>query len=1169
MAQPLDLMAIDLSGTHLIEASAGTGKTYTIASLFLRLLLEQKIEVENILVVTYTVPATDELKNRIRARLRQAREDFAQGSSHDPFMARLMERVGNEAHTIGVLDGALARFDETAISTIHGFCQRMLKEMAFETASPFETELVTDQSDLVASAAEDFFRAHITAHSVPEFIAFCRNRGVSPEWFMRLSAKQNLSARIIPEGEGHADTDSMEARIGAYRLAFEGLAAAWPQAKLEVERLVCDTDVIKQNILKLSRIPGYLEEIDRFLAMGPVMLPDAGCLSRFTADAVAKATKKGLTVPEHEAFALCGALLRASTELEAAMEGTLTGLKAAFLSFLVHDLERRKATYGLVHYDDLLLKVHRAILAPGGDALAAAVGHRFKAALIDEFQDTDLLQYEIFTRCFAASTLFFIGDPKQAVYSFRGADVFTYARAASAVNEADKHTLIHNWRSEPDLIQALNAVFSHAAEPFVFDWIGFEPALPADKPERKTLTGLEDGPLMVWYLDQGEETGLTVERANAEVCRATAFEISRLLNLAGADAVEIGNVRIKPSDMAVLVRTNKEARMVRDALSAALIPCVLYSDENVFFSREALEMEVLLAALFEPQQEGLVRAALMTRIIGLDAADIDVLAFDEAAWEGWVALFRSWHDLWARLGFTPMIRTLLDAQGVRRRLLGIEAGERSLTNVLHLAELLGRAQAMEKLGMQGLRKWLAERRDPALPISDEYQLRLESDEDAVKIMTVHKSKGLEFPIVFCPFAWGAPRQERGEGVVFHDEGSNPVLDLGSVDMDDHRARSAREGLAESVRLLYVALTRAKNRCYVALAAVKKAEGSAMAHLMKGHNGSDLQQGLGELIERSAGRAQVKLLPREEPHVFHGVGSSGAEPAQRIFRGEIDRRWGMASYTSFIKGLHKGSDAADRDTLLQPVKEEVSKKEERAKDIFSFPRGARAGTLLHAVFEKLDFTADEDIVRAEVEETLHNNGFDTAWADILTGMVRKVLSADLAGVRLGLVKRDQRLTELEFLFPLKPLTPADLDEALKGCMPGGIPVPGPRFTFDPVKGFLRGFMDLVFNHEGRYYLIDWKSNHLGDKVEDYHPHALLNSMVKDGYVLQYHLYCVALHRYLSNRLEGYAYKEHFGGVFYVYLRGVDPARGSEYGIFRAKPEKETIDQLSRALMDYEQ
>ncbi len=521
-------------------------------------------------------------------------------------------------------------------------------------------------------------------------------------------------------------------------------------------------------------------------------------------------------------------------------------------------------------------------------------------------------------------------------------------------------------------------------------------------------------------------------------------------------------------------------------------------------------------------------------------------------------------------------------------------------------------------------------------------------------------------------------------MLFHDDAHTAVLDLGSNEQEDHREKAMVEILAENVRLLYVALTRAKNRCYVAWGKVKGAEGSAMVHLMKGMDATDLRRGLEEFLGAGSGHARVLDIPQGRPELPVRPALTPEEPAARVFEGTIDRTWGMASYTAFIHGLHKGSEAADRDTLWQGQRDGAEEKGERPKDIFSFPKGARAGTLLHEVFEKIDFTAGDEAIRAMVEDTLADHGFDPTWTDVVTDMVRKVLDVDLGGVTLSGLGNSDRLTELEFMFPIKPLTPGILEQALADCMPSmkilsplvgegqgegeqiftlsqpppsrgrsvsGVPSPlegegegqgegvqpiapvlypagdktilnseslratggsvaipvdsckneiatvvslprndstqqshagrgegqgegekfpfpfiSPRLSFDPVKGFLRGFMDLVFQHEGRYYLIDWKSNHLGNSVDDYSHDALLKSMIRDSYILQYHLYTVALHQYLKNRLEGYSYDKHFGGIFYVYLRGVDPAMGPEYGIFHARPDEENLVNLSEVLID---
>jgi exodeoxyribonuclease V beta subunit len=507
--------------------------------------------------------------------------------------------------------------------------------------------------------------------------------------------------------------------------------------------------------------------------------------------------------------------------------------------------------------------------------------------------------------------------------------------------------------------------------------------------------------------------------------------------------------------------------------------------------------------------------------------------------------------------------------------------------------------------MQGLLKWLAERRDPDMPSEGEYQLRLESDDDAVRIMTVHKSKGLEFPVVFCPFAWSPVKTNSRNAPLFHNEEGSAIMDFGSADLPQNTARAEQEALAENVRLLYVALTRAKNRCYMAWGRVKDAESSAVNYLIRsraiagdenpveslklaGLDEGSMRRGLESHIEAAKAHAVIRDIPMDAPQPLAIEALPAGGIAALDFSTDIDRSWGIASYTMFIHGLHERREPADRDMLapaVQADKEEGTQAgREAKKDIFSFPKGARAGTLLHEVFERIDFTGSEGDIRAAVQEILNAHGLDRTWTETVACMVKRVLRVDLGGVRLEQVAARERLTELEFMFPLKPLTAGILESALEdrmsslhvpsplageGVGEGAGPLPSyksPRLAFDPVKGFLRGFMDLVFRHQGKYYLIDWKSNHLGDAVEDYGQDALLQSMIRDGYILQYHLYMVALHQYLKHRLEGYSYHEHCGGVFYVFLRGVDPEKGPEYGIFHARPNEENLMKLSEVLID---
>jgi len=1159
--KPLDILHTALKGTHLIEASAGTGKTYTIASLFIRLLVEEKIPVSSILVVTFTVPATAELKTRIREKLRLAYEAFQTGESADAFLADLVSRTPGRDLAMKILADSLSRFDEASISTIHGFCQRMLRELAFETGSPFSSELITDQKALELLAADDFYRTSIEQETIPELAAYLRKKRVSPEFF-RGMRKANLTVRVIPD----MPKPVLEPHLNAYRQAFSAMCACWPDCREEVKVLLCRTDVMNQRSYNITNIPSFLYEMDCYLDSGGTFLPVPDKVWKFTRSSIEKGMKGNNSPPANVLFDLCENLKAAAEALIASFEQYLIWLKVTFQDYLSHALSQQKARHGLVHYDDLLLRMHRALSSSSGKRLAQAVRERFQAALIDEFQDTDTLQYDIFRICFTGMPLFFIGDPKQAVYSFRGADVFTYQKAAQSIPEENQNTLIQNWRSEPELIRAVNSIFSSASAPFVFPWIRFEAAEPAPRPDRKLLAGLGGGPLSVWYLDTGIDEELTVDQAQSMVCRAVSGEISRLLSEKGPVMLE--ERRLRPSDMAVLVRTNAQARAVRDSLRSCGIPCVLYSDENVFLSQEAFEMEVLMHAMAAPNREGLMRTALLTRIFSLMPAGLERLMDDDASWEEWVLRFQDWHDQWERFGFMPMFRSMLERQDVRPRLLARPGGERALTNVLHLSEILGRAEMREKLGMQGLIKWLAEHRDQDMPQNEEYQLRLESDEDAVKIMTMHKSKGLEFPVVFCPFAWTPSRLRKDEDPTFHDHDHAVLLDLGTGNAE-HQSAALKELLAENVRLLYVALTRAKNRCYLAWGRVGEAQTSALGYLIRSRQVQGSDDPVAILKQEKVKRGElegyidpdlIRDLPMGMPEKPAARQECPDEMQASVFRTDIDRSWGIASYTFFISGAHRAEEGADRDSLTgAPVSGSGGPEADMDLGIYSLPKGARTGIFLHSLFEGIDFRTDDPSLEDAVLDIMEKSGFDTSWKDAAVRIVKNALASDLGGFSLRDISRNDRLSELEFLFPTGMITPMALGEVLAAWSS----VDGEfAFTFSPVHGFIRGFMDLVFVREGRYYLVDWKSNHLGNGLGDYHESRLGRAMAENHYILQYHLYTVALDRYLKRSLKAYSYREHFGGIFYVFLRGLAPEKGPDYGIFRARLGEETVERLNR-------
>jgi exodeoxyribonuclease V beta subunit len=786
----LDLTGIPLDGAHLIEASAGTGKTYAIGSLYLRLLLEKEFTVEKILVVTYTVAATEELTNRIRGNIRKALSSFVAGSSEDAFIEGLLNTYPDHDRAVLILDYALKLFDEAAIFTIHGFCQRVLTEMAFESGNLFDAELITDQQDILLEVVDDFYRKQFTAEMPFVLAAYARNKKITPESLMKLVSAASLDAEIIPR----IKRPDIGPYLDAYGHAFEQVKNNWGTLREDIQRILLTEDGFNRNKYRKKSIPKWIDAMNEFIDSQGDDLPLFSTFEKFTTSTIAVSMKGGYSPPEHAFFDLCEELGRRSDELVVCMDEYLVWLECGLFDYVRTHLAEKKEKMGVIFFNDLLLKVREALASSAGPSLISALRGTYHAALIDEFQDTDPIQYEIFKTVFDGVPMFLIGDPKQAIYSFRGADIFTYLNAAEGISEENKHTLKKNWRSEEALIHAVNRIFSGPGNgnPFVFEQIEFAPVAAADKEGRAILQDSQGAPLTMWFVRAGDGGLLNKDTAEQEIARAVALEISRLLDREGEHRVLIDNKSVEPSDIAVLVRENRQARQVRDELAGYGIPCVVFSDENVFESWEAFEMEVLLKAVSQPHSEGLVRAALATSIMGLSAHDIDALSKDEGAWEKCLIRFEQYHERWAARGFMRMFRELIASEKVRQKVLALQRGERMLTNFLHIAELINQACMGKRLGMRDLLKWFALQRGTSLTRADEYQLRLESDENAVKIETVHKSKGLEYAIVFCPFNWGASTLRDKDHFSFHDAGRSwkATFELGSDRIEKNRRHAS-------------------------------------------------------------------------------------------------------------------------------------------------------------------------------------------------------------------------------------------------------------------------------------------------------------------------------------------------------------------------------------------
>ncbi|MGR5150014.1 exodeoxyribonuclease V subunit beta [Photobacterium alginatilyticum] len=1182
--QPQDLqpMVFPLHGNRLIEASAGTGKTFTIASLYLRLLLghgdrqsrfPRELTVDQILVVTFTEAATAELRDRIRRRIHDARLAFNRGYSEDPVIKPLLEDLHDHKAAAAILLQAERQMDEAAIFTIHGFCQRMLTQNAFESGSLFDNEFVTEESYLRAQVVADYWRRNF--YPLPRTLAGeVRSIWLSPASLLRdinvflSGAEVEIRAPELTGSLQQAHEDNI-ARI-------EHVKQLWRADAGEFQDLIAGSGVNKRSYTKTS-LPKALAEIGAWADQETTGYKLPKALEKFSQQVLFDKTSKG-NPPEHPVFVAIEALLANRPNIK----DPLLAHAIKECRQLLTEAKRRK---GWLSFDDLLTQLAAALANDTDGSLATRIRGQFPVAMIDEFQDTDPLQYSIFNTVYGdehcseddipVSGLFMIGDPKQAIYAFRGADIFTYIQARRQVTA--HYTLGTNWRSTAEMVEAVNRIFQQPQRPFIYDQdITFLPVKHSPKAADRSwqLAGEKQPALSFWRQDADEP----VKKGdyNRVMAAATAAEIQKILTLSQqGEALLVDGEKSKPiraGDVSVLVRTGSEGAMIRQALAEQGIASVYLSNrDSVFSCSEASDIQRLLVAVLIPEDERGLRAALASGLFALSARQLDELNVDEDRWEQHVAEFREYRKLWQSRGVLPMLRHVLASRRIPERLLSENGGERRLTDILHLGELL--QQASQTLDSDhGLLRWLAEHIETPNGNADEQQLRLESDRNLVQIVTIHKSKGLEYDIVFLPFVCSY----RAAGTaLFHDEQTQQaVLDV--TEQEESMELAEKERLAEDLRLIYVALTRAVYGCYIGMAPLRNGlsrkeptglHKAAIGWLVQdGQEGgiAELDTALARLTTASSTMAIVSppVLPE-----LPWCPDEGEQPALSAseFTAKIERNWWITSYSGLVKQGSHNHDASfelpgfDTDSS-QDSDSEDGELIEPERSIYTFPRGARPGTFLHTLFEEIEFTepVESEATRDKILELLRLENYDEAWLPVLQTMIRDVLSCALDGdsLQLGHIPARQRLTEMEFMLPINVLSAPLLNKVI--ARHDQLSARAGELGFSTVSGMLKGFIDLVFEHQGCYYVLDWKSNHLGDDPELYRGDNLKQAMADHRYDLQYQLYALALHRFLKSRKADYDYEQHFGGVYYLFLRGVRSESNS--GIFNARPSLELLTEL---------
>ena len=1198
-ARPTPLSA-PLDGGLLVEASAGTGKTYTLTTLAARLVVEARRGIADLLVVTFTVAATGELRTRIWQTLHAAR-DAVRGDATD---------AGSQAHELAAhwrragIDDADARltrairdFDRATITTIHGFCQRALAEFALHARLPFTFGVSGDAALEVESATRDFWRRRMVQEPVVLLEYAKQQKFVLDEaaaWTGRHHAKPGA---FRPEADPASAAQTRHNLRAAFARAFSATHDAWldPAGRRTFD------EVVERYRWKSGRkdeavCAAVIDALDANDA-DRLSLKDAGYFARAS---LAEKLYKANPPPEIPLFACFERLGEAAAELG---ESWLIGRRRGLLASAKATLNRATWDARQLSFDALLTQLYRALDGAGGDTLAAWMRTRFPVALIDEFQDTDRLQAEIFEQMYAdgeaGGGLIVVGDPKQSIYRFRGADVFAYLDAKRRVTAGHTLDLTVNYRSDAALIGAVNAVFGRD-RPFLLPNIRFEPARHAPRGVGALHVqdaGYDPNPFQLHLFPEVDGKKWTKGNLTGVAADYAAGRIVRLLELGAAGKASVRRASgpaagspLAAGDIAVLVRTGEQGRTMANALRKRGVRTVELGTESVFDSPEAAALHRLLHALAADESDynaaARLRGALAGDLFGLDLGAIDRLREDDQAWAAWSDRAREWRRTWARGGIAGLMRHLLFANepACAAHLLQYPDGPRRLTNFLHLTDLLHDAETRDRLSRRGLMDWFAHFKAQPERGGETAQLRLESDEELVKIVTVHRAKGLEFPVVFCPFAWFGHQPKAETTAEYYDaDAGTPVLDVRPTAADLDRQKDEQH--SDELRLLYVALTRAQYRCEVTWARVTHGEYSPLAWLLhggdtredgerhvKGLKAADWLAQVRQFGERATdGISITEAMPAPADAPLPAAHPQAESLAARRLHRRLSRIRQLTSYSALAAGSAVVADRVaapespgDHDApyiVAEPAPDGV-------RNEFTFPAGSRPGNCLHEILaNRLQPDSDPEGV---CRDGLAKFGIGAEWMEVTRTLVTNALTTPLPAAagggggedafRLGDV--DRPIAEMQFHLPVSGLRHARLAQALDGH--GYDPPPGDGAG--EINGFLNGYIDVVAHIGDRWYVIDYKSNWLGHDLAAYSPAAIEQAMAQHGYHLQYLLYLTALHRLLRVRLPDYDYDRHVGGAFYLFLRGMRPeAPGS--GVFRDRPARACIEAIDACFREH--
>lgn len=1188
---PLNPITLPLNQISLIEASAGTGKTYTIGSLYLRLLLKagennfsRPLNVEEILVVTFTEMATEELKKKIRERITDAinkltafaKTQDKSAFKNDEFLTALCDNL-DIFEAIHRLKLAEQNMDLAAIYTIHGFCRRMLMQYAFHSGIHFNLELIKDQSDLLVRFANEFWREHFYPLDF-DTAAFITRELKSPNNVLNvLRSYLNLKLNVTLETAGllQLPLESLFQKIAERQSILTKIKQIWLENESEIQSFIAQELKDKRlngNKYSSKNLPNYYKNVNAWAKSATTSSVSEDIKKCFTQSAVNNNATKN-KIPYRLA------VLEKLDELIDEFNQTLSTdlLRKLILYHYCQELQEKLLEYKCNHqeksFDDLLRLFCEALQGAQGDELAEMIRFQYPFAMIDEFQDTDSKQYAIFSKIYRDNPekntgFIMIGDPKQAIYRFRGADIFTYLKASDEAQS--RFELTKNYRSEKHLVDGVNALFDFPQPPFIYQNIKFTAVDSRDDHLRFYLNGKAE-PAYRFYLTESDKVNKT------EMAKICAISIQHWLKSAAENQAVFQNAdtckTLQAANIAVLVKNRYEAADVIRELQKLGIASVYLSDQSsVFDSHVAVELLRILKACLNVAERPILNA-IATELFGLNAADIHQIQQNEADWQRWADRFAQYQQTWQRQGILVMLHQILLEQGISERLLSQATGERDLTDFLHLAEILQQAATLHE-SEAALLSWFEKQIQGEG--RQEAQIRLESERQLVKIVSIHKSKGLEYDLVWLPFlAVPSKIPTAGDMNVYYSKERNETL----WDMENRNLKALyEETFAEELRLLYVALTRAKYQMAFTLPAQFDKKWNALHYVLsQGEIGKeialsapkDTETLLQTFKEKMQDNVEICTKPNLEDFTALSINTKNDDLKAAEFTGNIEQDWRITSFTSIEQGHRRqnyfAESAGKKHAVFDDAKDYDSQNaiemstvllRENESNILDLPRGKQVGTALHRHFENCYFS---DLANTEEIDKLRQSlQLDETFTEPLQNWLQQISHTPLSneiGIALADLANKDCIKEMPFYLAIREHFDV---EAFNRTLKAHHHLPSEPLQFEQIQGMVRGSIDLVFRHNGKYYLVDYKSNFLGSTLADYNQEELKKEMLHSHYDWQYLIYTLALHRYLQSVVPHYDYARDFGGVFYLFLRGMNGEPQS--GVFYDRPSVELITEL---------